>query len=106
MSISMALTRGLLRFTPTATATAQSTRAKAERGLQPAEIPASLRRIAHVQQREIAGCTVYDLTPKRGAGGAPALRGGTWPFGVVISEVRGSPFTRITWLPGSSQPRL
>ena len=82
MSISMALTRGLLRFTPTATATAESTRAKAERGLQPAEIPASLRRIAHVQRREIAGCTVYDLAPKRSTGGAHLiyLHGGAYAF--------------------------
>ena len=88
MSISMALTRGLLRFTPTATATAQSTRAKAERGLQPAEIPASLRRIAHVQQREIAGCTVYDLTPKRGSGGAHLvyLHGGAYAFPPVAAH--------------------
>ena len=29
-----------------------------------------------------------------------------WPLGVVRMEVRGSPSTRMTELPGSSQPRL
>lgn len=88
MSISMALTRALLRFVPTATATEQSTRAKAERAEHPAEIPASVRRIAHVQRREIGGRTVFDLEPKAGASGAHLiyLHGGAYAFPLIASH--------------------
>ena len=95
----MAITRGLLRFTPTATATEQSTRAKAQRARHPAEIPASVRRVADVQRREIDGRTVVDLRPEHPAGGAHViyLHGGAYAFpvlaahwGIVGALLRGS----------------
>jgi acetyl esterase/lipase len=88
MSVSMAVTRALLRLTPTATATEQSTRRKAESGLNAAEIPSSVRRVAHVQRREIAGCTVVDLAPKRPTGGAHLiyLHGGAYVFPLVAAH--------------------
>jgi RND superfamily putative drug exporter len=88
MSISMAVTRGLLRFAPLATATEESTRAKAERGLHPAEIPASVRRIAHVQRREIGGRTVVDLSLKNGSsrGHLIYLHGGAYAFPLIAAH--------------------
>jgi len=88
MSISMALTRGLLRFTPTATATEQSTLAKVRRARPPAEIPSSLRRIADVQRREIGGQSVFDLTPSAGSNGRHLiyLPGGAYVFSPVAAH--------------------
>jgi len=88
MSISMALTRGLLRFTPTATASELSTLAKVERHAHPAEVPASVRRHAHVQRRELGGRTVFDLTPKTSPTGTHLiyLHGGAYVFPLIAAH--------------------
>lgn len=64
MSISMGLTRFLLRFLPTTTATAETALRYAQERTAAAEIPDRLRRIATVEESTVNGRRVVRLTPR------------------------------------------
>jgi len=64
MSISMALTRFLLRFVPTTTETAQTALRFAQERSSPAGIPGRLRRLATVEESTVNGRRVVRLSPR------------------------------------------
>ena len=67
MSVSIRLTRGLLRWRPVATKSADSIRRRAEHRKPPAPVSRGIRRVAHVHETVVNGCPVIELTPKSGA---------------------------------------
>lgn len=68
MSVSMRLTRSLLRFRPVSTKSAESVRSRAEHQKPSAPVTRGLRRIVDVDERVVNGHPVIHLTPKSGAG--------------------------------------
>lgn len=69
MSVSMRLTRSLLRFRPVSTKSAASVRARVQHRKPSAPVSRGLRRIADVDQTFVNGRPVIRLTPSSGAGG-------------------------------------
>jgi acetyl esterase/lipase len=69
MSLSMRLTRSLLRFRPVSTKSADSIRRRAEHRKPSAQVSPGIRRVADVDETVVNGCPVIHLTPKSGAGG-------------------------------------
>ena len=70
MSLSMRLTRSLLRFRPVSTQSADSIRLRAEHRKPAVAVSRGIRRIADVDETVVDGCPVIHLTPKSGAGGS------------------------------------
>jgi hypothetical protein len=70
MSLSMRLTRSLLRFRPVSTKSAESVRDRVAHRKPSAPVSPGLRRVAHAEETIVNGCPVIQLTPKSGAGGA------------------------------------
>lgn len=70
MSVSMRLTRSLLRFRPVSTRSAATIRHAAEHRKPTAPISRGIRRITHVDETMVNGCSVIHLTPKSGASGS------------------------------------
>lgn len=68
MSLSMRLTRSLLRFRPVSTKSAASVRARVQHRKTSAPVTRGLRRIADVDETVVNGRPVMHLTPKSGAG--------------------------------------
>ena len=68
MSLSMRLTRSLLRFRPVSTKSADSIRRRAEHRKPSAPVSPGIRRVADVDETVVNGCPVIHLTPKSGAG--------------------------------------
>jgi acetyl esterase/lipase len=70
VSLSMRMTRSLLRFRPVSTRSAESVRKRVEHRKPSAPVSPSLRRVADVEETVVNGCPVIQLTPKSGAGGS------------------------------------
>jgi len=88
MSISMAITRALLRVTPTSTSSIKSLHRNIARRKAPAPIPASLRRYADVETTMVQGRTVIRITPKSGATGVEVVyaHGGAYVYPLVAAH--------------------
>ncbi|MEF2977387.1 alpha/beta hydrolase fold domain-containing protein [Subtercola sp. YIM 133946] len=84
MSLTMALTRGLLRFTPTNTATPQTLRAALADRKPPAPVTRAIRRVARVERSVVNGCPVIRLTPKAHASGNHLIY---TPGGAYVSPI-------------------
>jgi monoterpene epsilon-lactone hydrolase len=89
MSISMALTRSLLRVLPTTTESAETALRFAQERTAPAEIPDRLRRIARVEESTVDGRRVVRLSPRGRPGGAHLIytHGGCYLY----------PITSVHW---------
>ncbi|GAA4681925.1 alpha/beta hydrolase [Frondihabitans cladoniiphilus] len=86
MSLLLAGTRFLLRFTPRSTDSAESLHAAiAKRGEAEAPIPASVRRRVDVTETTVQGRPVVRLTPRGAASGRHLiyLHGGCYTFGIL-----------------------
>lgn len=68
MSLSMRLTRSLLRFRPVSTKSAESVRDRVAHRKPSAPVPRGLRRVADVDETIVNGRPVIQLTPKSGSG--------------------------------------
>lgn len=89
MSISMALTRFLLRTLPTTTETAETALRFAQERTAPAEIPNRLHRLATVEESTVDGRRVLRLTPRARPSGAHLIytHGGCYLY----------PITSVHW---------
>ncbi|RFA10194.1 hypothetical protein B7R54_13980 [Subtercola boreus] len=88
MSISMAVTRMLLRTRPVGTKDAATVLGRVADRKPAAPIPRAIHRLATVRELTVDGCRVVQLTPKSGASGAHVIytHGGVYVYPLVAAH--------------------
>lgn len=88
MSLTMAVTRTLVRFTPKHTATAESMRESLALRKPPAPVTRAAHRVAHVDESLVNGCTVIRLRPKGPPNGAHLVytHGGAYVSSILATH--------------------